>query len=61
MVTDGVTDALGVDNEGRIVEEALDACGGSVDKLVQKIIEAAKMRSGGAVKDDMTVVAGRMT
>ncbi|MDD3569655.1 MAG: SpoIIE family protein phosphatase [Lachnospiraceae bacterium] len=61
MVTDGVTDALGVDNEGKIVEEAVAACGGSVDKLVQKIIEAAKMRSGGAVKDDMTVVAGRMT
>ena len=60
MVTDGVTDALGVDKEECIVEEAVTACGGSVDKLVQKIIEAAKMRSGGAVGDDMTVVAGRM-
>lgn len=60
MVTDGVTDALGVDNEEKIVEELLAKCGSSLDKLVQKIIEEAKMRSGGVVKDDMTVVAGRM-
>lgn len=60
MVTDGITDAFGIENEEKAVAEAAARSGGNVDKMAALIVEAAKRADGGQPCDDMTVVVGRV-
>jgi stage II sporulation protein E len=59
MVTDGITEAFGIENEERAVALAVAQGGGNVDKISSLIVEAAKLADGGKAGDDMTVVVGR--
>ncbi|MGL4790461.1 MAG: SpoIIE family protein phosphatase, partial [Anaerotignaceae bacterium] len=56
MVTDGITEALGVDYEGIYVEELIFTYGTNPEKIAQKILEGAKAKQTKENSDDMTVL-----
>ncbi len=60
MVTDGVSEALGIENEAEEVKKAAEAARGDVEGLAAGILKTALKKSGGTAKDDMTVLVGRV-
>lgn len=61
LVTDGVTDVLENGNENGLCRIIRDFTGESPQRLADEVLRRALAAGGGAARDDMTVLAGRLT
>lgn len=61
LVTDGVTDVLGKSEDNQLEAVIKNFAGETPQQLADEILRIAIMVSGGIAKDDMTVIAARLT
>ena len=60
MVTDGVTDSFGIENEEKGIVQALKKEDKNLNELATEILRLAMKENGGSAKDDMTVLIGKI-